>query len=82
MVENEQLHNESIPKMVCEVYEVDRAEMESLSNSKGNLKQKNTKYGRFMIYGVKEQKKGGDNNKAINLFFFFLLNNYCIFSLM
>ena len=40
MVENEQLRNESTPKMVCEACEFDRAEMGTLTKRNGNEKQK------------------------------------------
>ena len=40
MVENEQLRNESIPKMVCGACEFDHAGMGTLTKRNGNKKQK------------------------------------------
>ena len=74
MVGNEQLRNESTPKMVCGACEVDRAEMGTLTKRNGNKNKKNKTKQKSLNYGkCIEQNESSDKNVA----FIEWVNDYC-----
>ena len=74
MVENEQLRNESTPKMVCGACEIDRAEMGILTKRNGNKNQKNKTKQKSLNYGKCIEQNESSNK---NLAFMECLNDCC-----